>query len=306
MSAHFWRGALFVVGVLGSLCDGDECDRKLSISVLDLLRRTMFLSALVFHIFFVSFLFGSSPVRSGQLASIGVASNFLATARQIATILEGESTHKYLIVSGSSGKLATQIFSGAPIDVFMAADIQTPMRLIDAGFSSSKKPVIYARGQLVLYSRGLSGLKSYREVLSQGVRSLCIANPITAPYGVAAEAWLRGTGMLAINQQNLVKMDQANQVFAAVYIGAAEAGLVPLSAIFSANQTLQQPIPESDWIPLRSSDYPPIYQSLILTKNGEMNQAAVYWLKRLQEEDVSQLITQAGYISPSFSKLNQK
>ena len=59
-------------------------------------------------------------------ARIAVAANFRDTAKAIAARLEAESPHRYEVIAGSTGKLASQILSGAPFDVFMAADRQRP------------------------------------------------------------------------------------------------------------------------------------------------------------------------------------
>ena len=59
-------------------------------------------------------------------ARIAVAANFRDTAEAIAARLEAESPHRYEVVAGSTGKLASQILNGAPFDVFMAADRQRP------------------------------------------------------------------------------------------------------------------------------------------------------------------------------------
>ena len=47
---------------------------------------------------------------------------------------------------GSSATLAQQIVNGAPFDVFMAADMSFPQKVVDAGLAEQAKPVPYARG----------------------------------------------------------------------------------------------------------------------------------------------------------------
>ena len=64
-------------------------------------------------------------------ARIAVAANFRDTAEAIAARLEAESPHRYQVIAGSTGKLASQILNGAPYDVFMAADRRRPQMLVD-------------------------------------------------------------------------------------------------------------------------------------------------------------------------------
>ncbi|MFI5159200.1 MAG: molybdate ABC transporter substrate-binding protein, partial [Sphingobacteriales bacterium] len=54
-------------------------------------------------------------------------------------------------IVGSSGNLTTQISNGAPFDVFLSADMGFPQKLYTAGFAS-KKPVVYAKGGLIICS----------------------------------------------------------------------------------------------------------------------------------------------------------
>src|ERR1700679_2716544 len=53
----------------------------------------------------------------------------------------------------SSATLATQIINGAPFDLFMAADLSFPQKVIAAGLAEETEPIAYARGTLVLWAR---------------------------------------------------------------------------------------------------------------------------------------------------------
>ena len=77
-------------------------------------------------------------------ARIAVAANFRDTAEAIAARLEAESPHRYQVIAGSTGKLASQILNGAPYDVFMAADRRRPQLLVDRGLASATNQQIYA------------------------------------------------------------------------------------------------------------------------------------------------------------------
>ena len=67
----------------------------------------------------------SQGVESAE-ARIAVAANFRNTALAIAEALQRASPHRYEIIAGSTGKLASQILNGAPYDIFMAADRDRP------------------------------------------------------------------------------------------------------------------------------------------------------------------------------------
>ena len=52
--------------------------------------------------------------------TVAVASNFLTTAEQIATVFEAETGHSVVLSHGATGQLYAQIEAGAPFDVFLA------------------------------------------------------------------------------------------------------------------------------------------------------------------------------------------
>src|SRR5579872_1820724 len=97
----------------------------------------------------------------------------------------------------SSATLATEIINGAPFDLFLAADLSFPQRVIDAGKAEESQPIPYARGTLVLWTRNDSGLHdlSLDTLRSPAVHSIAIANPQHAPYGRAAQATLDHLGL---------------------------------------------------------------------------------------------------------------
>ena len=144
-------------------------------------------------------------------ARIAVAANFRDTAEAIAAQLEAESPHRYEVIAGSTGKLASQILNGAPYDVFMAADRQRPQLLVDRGLASATTQQIYAVGELAcggrvaLAPRPLKPLPpSIRDRYAWPIRRL-------HPMGRPPWAMLQSTG-LASWLEGVVRVDNVNLV----------------------------------------------------------------------------------------------
>src|SRR5690606_11346346 len=134
-----------------------------------------------------------STANAGEVV-VAVASNFTATLEQIARQFETSTDHEVTIVSGPTGRHYAQIVNGAPYDVFLAADSETPARLAAQGLSQGD-PVIYAQGRLALWSHEPDMVDGEGAVLrSSTFRNLAIANPRLAPYGQAAIEVLQGLG----------------------------------------------------------------------------------------------------------------
>jgi molybdate transport system substrate-binding protein len=66
--------------------------------------------------------------RTGEV-QVAVAANFIAPMQKIAHLFQADTGHKAVLSFGSTGKFYTQIKDGAPFDVLLAADYETPARL---------------------------------------------------------------------------------------------------------------------------------------------------------------------------------
>ena len=92
---------------------------------------------------------------------------------------------KIRVIVGSSGKLATQVKNKASFSLYLSADTSYPKRLYKEGFGI-KKPVVYAKGALVLLSSKKRDFrKGLKILLDKDIKRVAIANPKTAPYGKA-------------------------------------------------------------------------------------------------------------------------
>ena len=67
---------------------------------------------------------------NGQAAevTVAVAANFAAPMQKIAQAFEQETGHKAVLSFGSTGNLYAQIKNGAPFQVLLAADEETPLK----------------------------------------------------------------------------------------------------------------------------------------------------------------------------------
>ena len=116
--------------------------------------------------------------------TVAVAANFLPTAQAIAENFETESGHVVVLTHGSTGQLYAQIVAGAPFDIFLSADGERPRALRATSLASDVRT--YALGRLVLVSRASVDPKDAAP--SFAGRRVGLADPIVAPYGLAATA----------------------------------------------------------------------------------------------------------------------
>src|SRR5574343_991387 len=122
-----------------------------------------------------------------EQVSVAVAANFTTPMQKIAAEFEKDTGHKINLAFGATGKFYAQITNGAPFEVFLSADDETPARLEQEGHAVVGSRYTYAIGRLVLWSAQEGKVDAQGEVLKHGqIRRLALANPKTAPYGAAA------------------------------------------------------------------------------------------------------------------------
>jgi molybdate transport system substrate-binding protein len=163
-----------------------------------------------------------------------VAANFMVPFQEIAAAFEEETKIKVDVTYSSTGSLYSQIINGAPYDVFLSADEEAPRLLFEKGLG--EKPLLYATGKVVLWGAGkeICGAKDWKDALKRpGVRKIAIANPVTAPYGAAAEAAMKKAGLWDGIRDRLVLAQNVGQSFQYAVAGGTDGSFCALSAALS-------------------------------------------------------------------------
>lgn len=222
---------------------------------------------------------------------VAAAANFAGPMAKIGEAFTAASGNTLKLSSGATGKFYSQIVAGAPFEVLLAADDQTPKRLVAEGHAVAGSNFTYAIGQLVLWSAQPGLVDEQGSVLSSGrFAHLSIANPRLAPYGAAAIEVLRARGLAEALAPKIVTAESIAQAFQFVASGNAELGFVALSQVALPDR----PVAGSMWrVPI--SLYREIRQDAVLLKAGETNPAAAALLEYLKSAPARALIAAYGY-----------
>ena len=225
-----------------------------------------------------------APTAMAETVRVAVAANFRTVLTALQPEFEAASGAKVQISAGSTGQLAAQIGNGAPFDVFLSADQIRPARLVADGLAVAKSQFTYATGRLALLAPGVE-IPQDGSIPDLGdLNRMSIANPRTAPYGVAAMEVL---DQLDIAGEQLVLAHNAGGVVAAVASGAAPAGVTALSLAKDRGQLPAWPIPAELHMPL--------HQDAVLLTTAAQNQAAIAFLDWLKGQDAQHIIRSHGY-----------
>jgi len=226
---------------------------------------------------------------------VAVATNFLATLKEIITNFQADTGHTVVVSSGSSGKLYAQIKNGAPFDVLFSADVTRPQLLEEEGLAVKGSRFVYAVGRLTLWSPDSSVLHAdaQRVLSARDFEHLAIANPKTAPYGRAAEQTLSKLGLWESLKDRIVQGENIGQTFQFVFSKNAQLGFVALSQVLDPKINGSG----SRWdVPISFHD--PLDQEAVLLVTGKKNAVAQAFLDFVQGAKSLAIIERFGYGLP--------
>lgn len=226
--------------------------------------------------------------------TVAVSTNFKPTLEHLRSAFEQTHPHQLKLVSAATGVLYQQIRFGAPFDLLLAADSQRPQRLEQQGQAVSGSRFTYATGQLVLTGNTLesSALENtanpadLKQLLHANTGKLAIANPDTAPYGLASRQVLQHLGSWSLVQAQLVRAGNIAQAYQLVDSGNATLGLVAYAQVIHSQRRYQK-IP-SNW-------HQPIQQQAVLLPSGANNPATLEFIKFMRSPEASDIIRNDGY-----------
>jgi len=241
------------------------------------------------------FYIGVAPAGAGEL-KVAAASDLTFAFKDVGARFEKQTGNSLKLTYGSSGNFFSQIQNGAPFDLFFSADVSYPQKLEAAGLTEPGTIYEYATGKLVMWvpnaskldlSRGLSVL------LDPSIRKIAVANPLHAPYGVAAVAALRHAGIYDQVKGKLVLGENISQTAQFVQSGNADVGLLALSlAVAPAMKS------SGRYVEVPASDYPPLLQAGVILKSSGNKELANQFMKFLKEPGTVALMEQYGFAVP--------
>jgi molybdate transport system substrate-binding protein len=201
--------------------------------------------------------------------TVAVAANMQYTMEALKAEFNKTDKTEISVVPGASGKLTQQIMQSAPFDIFISADTAFPKKLADTGFAA-EPPKVYAQGLLVLWSakQNVQPKADLKLLLDDGIQHIAIANPKTAPYGMAAEFILKKYNLYDKISSKLVTGESITQTSQFIATQAADIGFTAKSIVISDEMK-----DKGKWIELNQKDYPPIKQAAVLLKYGQQNNA---------------------------------
>jgi molybdate transport system substrate-binding protein len=232
------------------------------------------------------------PVRSAEPLLVLAASDLQFALAEVAERFETEANQPVTFVFGSTGNLAHQIEQGAPADVFFAANESFVDNLERRGHLLEGTRQVYAIGRIVLTRAAGTTIEvtTLEHLLPDEIRTVAIANPEHAPYGMAAKQALETAGLWERVRPKLVLGENISQAFQFVQTGNADAGIVALSVALG--------VPGTDYALIDAGLHAPLVQAAAVIGRTPQPAAAHEFLVYVNGPVGRPIMERHGFVLP--------
>ena len=166
----------------------------------------------------------------GAEVLVAAASDLAGLKAELISEFQKESKHKIIFTFSASGQLALQIEQGAPFDLFLSANEEFVERLSKRHLIEPLSLAMFARGRLGLWAPGRA-ISEFEDLTRPEYRHIAIANPVHAPYGMAAKKALETAGVYKKISSRLVYGENVRQALQFGETGNADAVIVSWSLL---------------------------------------------------------------------------
>jgi molybdate transport system substrate-binding protein len=228
---------------------------------------------------------------------VAAAADLSTVLKEIGADYEKKSGVRVKLSFGASGALTQQIQNGAPFDVFFSADMDYPRQLIASGQADASSLYQYAVGRLVLWVPSNSPLdiehQGMNVLLDPSVKKIAIANPQHAPYGRAAVAAMKHSGVYDRVADRLVLGENISQAAQFVESGNAQAGFVALAHAVAPAMRGQ-----GKYWEIPANAYTPLAQGVVVLSHAQHKNEAAQFLEYIKTKEAAELFRKYGFTLP--------
>jgi molybdate transport system substrate-binding protein len=240
-------------------------------------------------------LLGACNVRRGPepapKLTVAAAANLMHVFSEIGGAFKARTGVEVIFSYGPTAELAQQIDSGAPFDLFAAADTEHVDSLVSTRKLIADSRAIYAVGQLALWiPKGeQSGIRELKDLAERQVRFISIAQPELAPYGQATIEVLKKAGLWKAAQPKLIYANSISQAKQMAASGNADAAFTAYSLVLHDPGTVVKIDPDL---------YHPIEQAMAVVASSARIEEAKQFRSFLLGPEGRTILAASGYLLP--------
>jgi molybdate transport system substrate-binding protein len=259
------------------------------------MRQRILLILLVVSIFVVAGLIAACR-KNEQGLTVSAASDLMPAFQEIGRQFEREHGVKVTFNFGSTGQLAQQIEEGAPVDLFAAANASFVDDLEKQGLIAPGTKANYAVGRITLWTRRSSQFEITRieDLVQDGLKRIAIANPVHAPYGIAAREALMAAGIWTKVEPRLVYGENIRQTLQYAETGDVDVAIIALSLSI---------VSDGRWILIPEAMHKPIIQTLAVIKTARSDANARSFAAYVNSGPGRDIMRRYGFVLPGEEPL---
>jgi len=233
---------------------------------------------------------GQRDASDAQTIVVAAAADLRPAFEEIGRQFESEWNSEVTFSFGSSGLLAQQVIRGAPFDVFVAANEQYVDDVIAAGVGDGDSKERYAIGRLALWRGGDDDVPaSVADLVMSRFARIAMANPVHAPYGMAARQALEAAGVYEAVKSRLVYGENVSDAQRIVQTGNADVGIIALSLALAAG---------GNFVVVPMALHEPLVQTLMVIATGAKGRVARDFVDFVKGPRGREILARNGFESP--------
>ncbi|KMT22542.1 molybdate ABC transporter substrate-binding protein [Clostridium cylindrosporum] len=223
--------------------------------------------------------------------TVAAASSLKKAFTEIGSEFEKDNNSKVTFSFGATSTLAEQVINGAPFDLFVAANVKDVDKLIEKGALISDTKKLYALGLVGIATPKNSKVqvKTIEDLLNPEIKKIAIANPETAPYGLAAKNALETAGLWDKLKSKMVYGKSISETATLITTGNADAGFIALS--LKDDKTLNFNL-------IDQKMHKPLNQAMAIVKASKNQELAKKFIEYVNSEKGKLIMNKYGFEAP--------
>ena len=250
--------------------------------------RRRFMKSFTLGAAFVAF---SAASLSGATINVFAAASLTDSLKQIAIPYEKQTGDKVVFNFGASSFLARQIEEGAPADIFFSADEAKMDGLEGKALIVKETRKSRLSNSLVIVVATDKGavIRGPKDLTSDKVKRLALAEPKTVPAGIYAKEYLQKQNLWPAVEKKVVPTENVRAALSAVEAGNAEAGIV-----YKTDAAISKKVKIA--YEVAAGDSPAISYPMAVLKEAKDPNAARRFLKHLESDEAGRIFEKFGFI----------
>ena len=232
----------------------------------------------------------SLSLRAAEI-TVFAAASLTDSLKSIASVYERQSGARIVFNFGASSMLARQIEEGAPADIFFSAD-EAKMDILEGKgliVKETRKSRLSNVLVIVVAAKGGVAIQGPKDLATDKVKRLALAEPGTVPAGIYAKEYLQKQNLWAAVAGKVIPTENVRAALAAVEAGNVEAGIV-----YKTDAAISKKVKVAYEVP--NPDNPNISYPMAMVKEAKQPEAARRLLQYLNSDDAAKVFQKFGFI----------